>query len=108
LPYFSPYRIVRNAQSLRHFALRLNCGQKVLHRLYPTPRWPHIFAAALDWHSYIGFILALHLVCVEIGAGGIRLVCLLLHFTRLDRFVAASCGLNKMKSLWPTPVYTAW
>ncbi len=37
-------------------------------------------------------VLALHLVCVEVGAGGIRLVCLLLHLTGLDRFVAASYG----------------
>lgn len=37
-------------------------------------------------------VLALHLVCVEVGACGIRLVCLLLQLTRLDRFVAASYG----------------
>ena len=36
--------------------------------------------------------LALHLVCVEVGACGIRLVCLLLHLTGLNRFVAASYG----------------
>lgn len=35
-------------------------------------------------------VLALHLVCVEVGACGIRLVCLLLHLTGLDRFVTAS------------------
>jgi hypothetical protein len=34
--------------------------------------------------------LALHLVCVEVGACGIRLVSLLLKLTGLDRFVAAS------------------
>jgi hypothetical protein len=37
-------------------------------------------------------VLALHLVCVEVGACGIRLVCLLLNLTSLDRFVAASYG----------------
>jgi hypothetical protein len=37
-------------------------------------------------------VLALHLICVEVGACGIRLVCLLLHLTGLDRFVAASYG----------------
>jgi hypothetical protein len=37
-------------------------------------------------------VLALHLVCVEVGACGIRLVCLLLNLTTLDRFVAASYG----------------
>ena len=37
-------------------------------------------------------VLALHLVCVEVGACGIRLVCLLLQLTGLNRFVGASYG----------------
>jgi hypothetical protein len=37
-------------------------------------------------------VLALHLVGAEVGACGIRLVCLLLNLTSLDRFVAASYG----------------
>ena len=37
-------------------------------------------------------VLAVHLVCVEIGACGIRLVCLLLKLTGLNRFVGASYG----------------
>jgi hypothetical protein len=37
-------------------------------------------------------VLACHLVCVEVGACGIRLVCLFLNLTGLDRFVAASYG----------------
>src|SRR5215475_4850185 len=37
-------------------------------------------------------VIACHLVCVEVGACGIRLVCLFLHLTGLDRFVAASYG----------------
>jgi hypothetical protein len=37
-------------------------------------------------------VLAFHLVCVEVGACGIRLVCLLLKLTGLNRFVAASYG----------------
>jgi helix-turn-helix, Psq domain len=37
-------------------------------------------------------VLAFHLVCVEIGACGIRLVCLLLKLTGLNRFVGASSG----------------
>jgi len=37
-------------------------------------------------------VLALHLVCVEVGACGIRLVCLLLKLTGLNRFVGASYG----------------
>jgi hypothetical protein len=37
-------------------------------------------------------VIACHLVCVEVGACGIRLVCLFLTLTGLDRFVAASYG----------------
>jgi hypothetical protein len=36
--------------------------------------------------------LGIHLVCTEVGACGIRLVCLLLKLTGLDRFVGASYG----------------
>jgi hypothetical protein len=37
-------------------------------------------------------VIAFHLVCVEVGACGIRLVCLCLNLTGLNRFVAASYG----------------
>jgi Family of unknown function (DUF6399) len=37
-------------------------------------------------------ILAFHLVCLEVGACGIRLACLFLNLSGLDRFVAASYG----------------
>jgi hypothetical protein len=37
-------------------------------------------------------VIAFHLVCVEVGACGIRLVCLFLQMTGLDRFIAASYG----------------
>jgi hypothetical protein len=37
-------------------------------------------------------VLAIHLVCTEVGACGIRLVCLLLKMTGLNRFVGASYG----------------
>ena len=37
-------------------------------------------------------VIAFHLVCVELGACGIRLVCLFLNLTGLNRFVAASSG----------------
>src|SRR5262249_1426450 len=36
--------------------------------------------------------IAFHLVCVEVGGCGIRLVCLFLNLTGLNRFVAASYG----------------
>jgi hypothetical protein len=50
------------------------------------------------FHSVAGLaflhrlVIALHVVCVEIGACGIRLVCLMLELTGLDRFVGASYG----------------
>src|SRR3989449_2085813 len=37
-------------------------------------------------------VLGIHLVCTAVGACGIRLVCLLVEITGLDRFVAASYG----------------
>jgi hypothetical protein len=37
-------------------------------------------------------VMALHVVFVEIGACGLRLVCLFLQLTGLDRFVGASYG----------------
>ena len=37
-------------------------------------------------------VIACHLVCVAVGACGMRLVCLLLTLTGLDRFAAASYG----------------
>jgi hypothetical protein len=37
-------------------------------------------------------VIAFHLACVEVGACGIRLACLFLNLTGLDRFVAASYG----------------
>src|SRR5919106_6160064 len=40
-------------------------------------------------------VVAIHLVCTEVGACGMRLVCLLLNLTALDRFVAASYGIQQ-------------
>src|SRR5437773_8449196 len=37
-------------------------------------------------------VLGIHLVCTEVGACGIRLVCLLLELTGLNRFVGTSYG----------------
>jgi uncharacterized protein DUF6399 len=55
-------------------------------------------AVVAFFHSVAGLaflhrlVLALHLVYVEVGACGIRLVCLFLKLTGLDRFVGASYG----------------
>jgi hypothetical protein len=55
-------------------------------------------AVVTFFHSVSGLaflhrlVIVLHVVCVEIGACGIRLVCLVLELTGLNRFVGASYG----------------
>ena len=44
-------------------------------------------------------VIAFHLVCVAVGACGIRLVCLFLNLTGLDRFIAASYGAQQQVNL---------
>jgi hypothetical protein len=44
-------------------------------------------------------VIAFHLVCVEVGACGIRLVCLFLNLTGLNRFVAASYGAQQQVNI---------
>ena len=53
--------------------------------------WPSSFKAVPDWRLTPPRD-CLPVVCVEVGACGIRLVCLFLHLTGLDRFVTASYG----------------
>jgi hypothetical protein len=56
---------------------------------------PHVatfFQSELGLAFLHRMVLAFHRVCVEVGACGIRLVCLFLKLTGLDRFVAASYG----------------
>ena len=58
-------------------------------------------AVVVFFHSSPGLaflhrlVLGIHVVCTEVGACGIRLVCLLLKLTGLDRFVAASYGIQQ-------------
>ncbi len=44
-------------------------------------------------------VIAFHLVCVEVGACGMRLVCLFLNLTGLNRFVAASYGAQQQVNM---------
>ena len=44
-------------------------------------------------------VITCHLVYVEVGACGIRLVCLFLHLTGLNRFVAASYGAQQQVNI---------
>jgi hypothetical protein len=56
---------------------------------------PHVaefFQSGLGLAFLHRLVIALHLACVEVGACGIRIACLFLNLTGLDRFVAASYG----------------
>jgi hypothetical protein len=50
-------------------------------------------------------VVALHLGCVEVGACGIRLVCLLLELTGLNRFVGASYGTQQQVNRHVEPTF---
>src|SRR5262245_3615334 len=61
-------------------------------RLDACPTVVTFFHSVPGLASLHRLVLALHVVFVEVGACGIRLVCLLLKITGLDRFVGASYG----------------
>ena len=85
--------------SLRQAAKALDVPRSTLQawRAYQESLDEHPAVVAF-FHSSPGLaflhrlVLGIHLVCTEIGACGIRLVCLLLKLTGLDRFVGASYG----------------
>jgi hypothetical protein len=85
--------------SLRQAAKALDVPRSTLQawRAYQESLDEHPAVVAF-FHSAPGLaflhrlVLGIHLVCTEVGACGIRLVCLLLKLTGLDRFVAASYG----------------
>ena len=85
--------------SLRQAAQALHVPRSTLQawRAYQESLDAHPAVVAF-FHSAPGLaflhrlVLGIHLVCTEIGACGIRLVCLLLQLTGLDRFVGASYG----------------
>ena len=97
---FAQYRELRTRGiSERQAAKELNVPRTTLQawRLWHATldSCPHI-AAFFQSGPGLAFlhrvVIAFHLVCVEVGACGIRLVCLFLNLTGLDRFVAASYG----------------
>src|SRR5712691_3486403 len=85
--------------SLRQATQALDVPRSTLQawRAYQESLDAHPAVVAL-FHSAPGLafvhrlVLGIHLVCTEVGACGIRLVCLLVQLTGLDRFVAASYG----------------
>ena len=57
-----------------------------------VPLWWPFFQSLPGLAFLHRLVLGIHVVCTEVGACGMRLVCLLLQLTGLDRFVAASYG----------------
>jgi hypothetical protein len=97
---FDQYRDLHaQGLSLRQAAKALEVPRSTLQawRAYPESLDEHP-AVVVFFHSSPGLaflhrlVLGIHLVCTAVGACGIRLVCLLLKLTGLDRFVAASYG----------------
>ena len=97
---FDQYRDLQaQGFSLRQAAKALEVPRSTLQawRAYQESLDEHPAVVAF-FHSCPGLaflhrlVLGIHLVCTEVGACGIRLVCLLLKLTGLDRFVGASYG----------------
>jgi len=97
---FDQYRDLQaQGFSLRQAAKALEVPRSTLQawRAYQESLDEHPAVVAF-FHSCPGLaflhrlVLGIHLVCTEVGACGIRLVCLLLQLTGLDRFVGASYG----------------
>lgn len=97
---FDQYRALQaQGLSLRQAATALDVPRSTLQawRAYQESLDEHPAVVAF-FHSAPGLaflhrlVLGIHLVCTEVGACGIRLVCLLVKLTGLDRFVAASYG----------------
>ena len=104
---FEQYRELRiQGLSEREVAKKLNVPRTTL------PAWrvwhdsldicPHVaefFQSGPGLAFLHRLVIAFHMVCVEVGACGIRLVCLFLHLTGLDRFVAASYGAQQQVNI---------
>ena len=104
---FEQYRELRiQGLSEREVAKKLNVPRTTL------PAWrvwhdsldicPHVaefFQSGPSLAFLHRLVIAFHMVCVEVGACGIRLVCLFLHLTGLDRFVAASYGAQQQVNI---------
>jgi hypothetical protein len=97
---FAQYRALRTQGiSERQAAQALKVPRTTLqawHRWHDTlDTCPHVadcFQSGPGLAFVHRLVIALHLVCVEVGACGIRWGCLFLTVTGLNRFVAASYG----------------
>ena len=97
---FEPYRELRiQGISQRQAAKQLKVPRTTLHawRLWHDtldicPEVAECLQRGPGLACLHRLVLAFHLVCIEVGACGIRLACLFLKLSGLDRFVAASYG----------------
>src|SRR4029450_9537427 len=97
---FAQYRALRTqgiserqaAQELKVPRTTLQAWRRWHDTLATCPHVADFFQSGPGLAFLHRLVIAFHLVCVEVGACGIRLVCLFLHLTGLDRFVAASYG----------------
>jgi hypothetical protein len=104
---FAPYRELRTQGiSERQAAKELQVPRTTLQawRLWHDTLdiCPHVakfFQSGPGLAFFHRLVIAFHLVCVEVGACGIRLVCLFLNLTGLNRFVAASYGAQQQVNL---------
>ena len=95
-----PYRALQaQGLSLRQAAKVLAVPRSTLQawrayqeRLDEHPAVVAFFPSAPGLAFLPRLVLGIHLVCTAVGACGIRLICLLVKLTGLDRFVAASYG----------------
>ncbi len=95
---FEPYRELRiQGISQRQAAKQLKVPRTTLHawRLWHDtldicPEVAECLQRGPGLACLHRLVLAFHLVCIEVGACGMRLACLFLKLSGLDRFVAAS------------------
>ena len=95
---FAQYRELRTQGiSQRQAAQQLNVPRTTLHAwrmwhdtLDICPEVAAFFHRGPGLAFLHRIVMACHLVCVEVGAGGIRLACLFLKLPGLERFVAAA------------------
>jgi len=97
---FEQYRELRTqGVSARQAAKELKVPRTTLHAwrvwhdtLDICPHVADFFQSGPGMAFLHRLVVAFHRVCVAVGACGMRLVCLFLHLTGLNRFVAASYG----------------
>ena len=105
--FFEPYRELRTQGISERQAAKERKGPRTTRQAWriwhdTLDSCPHV---ADFFHSGPGLaflhriVIAFHLVCVAVGACGMRLVCLFLPLTGLDRFVAASSGAQQQVNL---------